>query len=199
MASSATVNSRIGVGSGGVKAALHALFLLVISTLLSAGTARAELLAVDKRGFLSEHVIEMPASSTRVWEALTAEIDRWWDATHSCGGKASAFSLDAKAGGCFCEMLDDGGSIEHMRVVQARPGVSLVMQGGLGPLQFMGVAGSMSFTLSGEGETTELRYRYEVGGFSVQGLDVIAPAIDTVQLGQLRGLQVYLAGISEDE
>ncbi len=101
MASSATVNSRIGVGSGGVRAALHALFLLVISTLLSAGTARAELLAVDKRGFLSEHVIEMPASSTRVWEALTAEIDRWWDATHSHGGKASAFSLDAKAGGCF--------------------------------------------------------------------------------------------------
>ena len=70
------------------------------------------------------------------------------------------------------------------------------MQGGLGPLQFMGVAGSMSFTFSGEGETTELRYRYEVGGFSVQGLDVIAPAVDTVQLGQLRGLQVYLAGIS---
>ena len=67
------------------------------------------------------------------------------------------------------------------------------MHGGLGPLARMGVAGAMSFSLAAHERGTELRYRYEVGGFTVGGLEAIAPAVDAVQLGQLKRLQAYLA------
>ncbi len=156
--------------------------------------ARAELLAVAPHGFVSQHVLVLAAPPDRAWQALTTDIARWWDAEHSFGGKASGFTLDTRAGGCFCETLDDGGSIQHMTVVHARPGTRLVLHGGLGPLARMGVAGSMSFELAPHEQGSELRYRYEVGGFTVDGLEGIAPAVDAVQLGQLQRLQAYIAG-----
>ena len=158
--------------------------------------ARAELLAVAPHGFVSQHVLVLAAPPDRAWQALTTDIAGWWDAEHSFGGKASGFKLDARAGGCFCETLDDGGSIQHMTVVHARPGTRLVLHGGLGPLARMGVAGSMSFELAPHEQGTELRYRYEVGGFTAEGLEGIAPAVDAVQLGQLQRLQAYVAGES---
>ncbi len=48
-------------------------------------------------------------------------------------------------GGCFCELIPDGaGEIEHMRVIYTRPGVTLRLQGGLGPLQEVGVSPAFS-------------------------------------------------------
>ena len=170
----------------------------VVAVLAFAATAqapaRAELLAVAPHGFVSQHVLMLAAPPERAWTALTADIAQWWDATHSFGGEASGFSLAAEAGGCFCESLQDGGVVRHMVVVHARPGKRLVMHGGLGPLQGMGVAGSMTFELSPRAGGSELRYRYEVGGFTAGGLEGIAPAVDAVQLGQLQRLQAYVAG-----
>ena len=54
----------------------------------------------------------------------------------------------------------------------------------------------MSFELAPHEQGTELRYRYEVGGFTADGLEGIAPAVDAVQLGQLQRLQAYVAGES---
>jgi hypothetical protein len=79
--------------------------------------------------------------------AMLGRISEWWNADHSYSGDASNLNLALQAGGCFCEMLpQEGGSIEHMRVVYARPGAALRLQGGLGPLQAEAVTGTLSWT-----------------------------------------------------
>ena len=154
----------------------------------------ADVTAVSDVGFVSEHVIELAADPVAAYVGLTSRIHEWWDAIHSYSGNAENFTLDARAGGCFCEALDNGGSVQHMQVVWANPGKGLRLSGGLGPLQTMGVAGSMSFDLEANdtGGTT-LRYRYEVGGFTTGGLAALASPVDQVQFGQLQRLQRLLA------
>ncbi|MGE0624035.1 MAG: hypothetical protein AB7I04_06035 [Pseudomonadales bacterium] len=163
--------------------------------LLAAAPVAAEVTAVAADGFVSEHTLTLRAETSRAYRALTDEVGAWWDASHSYSGEAANFSLDARAGGCFCEALPDGGSVEHMHVVFAQPGRQLRMQGGLGPLQGMGISGSMTFELApGEDGQTVLRYRYVVSGASISSLAALAEPVDQVQLGQLRRLAAYLAG-----
>lgn len=160
--------------------------------LLVALPAHAEVLSSSKAGFVSAHTLDLQADPTRVYEALTTDVAKWWDASHSYGGKASGFSLDARALGCFCERLADGGEVAHMQVVFARPARQLRMFGGLGPLQGLGVAGSMDFSLVVTETGTRLEYRYSVSGYTPEGLDQWAGAVDQVQLGQLNRLAQYV-------
>ncbi len=164
-------------------------FFLVCLPVSSLGAV----LQSSEHGFISEHKVVLAASPANAYEALTKSVHRWWDAAHSYGKDASTFTLEARAGGCFCEALANGGSVEHMRVVRAIPGSILVMQGALGPLQNVGVTGSMSFTLRPHADGTELIYRYVVGGYSPGGLKEISTPVDRVQLGQLRRLQRFIA------
>lgn len=168
--------------------------LVAVLLLAASGQSMAEVTAAAADGFVSEHTLVLEAAPARAYQVLTDEVAAWWDAAHSYSGEAANFSLDARAGGCFCEVLPDGGSVEHMRVVFAQPGRLLRMQGGLGPLQGMGVAGSMSFELSpDDAGRTVLRYRYAVSGSSVSGLEALAEPVDRVQLGQLTRLAEHLA------
>lgn len=160
---------------------------------LMALSVHAEVVAESAAGFISEHELTLDANAGRAYEALTAEVDRWWNAAHSYSGEAANFSLDARAGGCFCERLQGGGSVEHLRVVFADPGRLLRMSGGLGPLQGMGVSGSMDFAFTAIDEThTRLNYRYSVSGYSPDGLGQLARPVDEVQKGQLLRLVEYL-------
>jgi len=153
----------------------------------------AEVVDSDTSGFTSVHEIAIAATRERVYQALTAEVGRWWDPRHSYSGSAANFSIDARPGGCFCETLPDGGGVEHMRVVFVEPNRILRLAGGLGPLQSMAVSGSMQFTLTaGDKGTTKLSYRYTVGGYYPQGLDTVSAAVDMVQLGQLQRLKRYV-------
>jgi uncharacterized protein YndB with AHSA1/START domain len=172
--------------------------MVVLGALVT--TAAAEVTERSAGGFVSVHELQTSASSEQVYRALTDEVARWWDAEHSWSGEASNFSLAAEAGGCFCERLADGGSVEHMRVVFAQPGRRLVLKGGLGPLQEMSVAGTMTFDLrpGAQGGTT-LHYRYVVGGYAPDGLEQLADAVDQVQLGQLQRLVAYLSGTQVSE
>ena len=43
--------------------------------------------------------------------------------------------MELHAGGCFCERLKDGGSVQLLQVVYAAPGEGLRLRGALGPLQ----------------------------------------------------------------
>ncbi|MEZ5553149.1 MAG: hypothetical protein R3E82_19860 [Pseudomonadales bacterium] len=156
-------------------------------------SAHAEVVAESAAGFVSEHELILDADAARAFHALTAEVDRWWNAAHSYSGKAENFSLDARAGGCFCERLDNGGSVEHMRVVFADPGRLLRLSGGLGPLQGMGATGSMDFAFTPIDAThTRLNYRYAVSGYAPGGLGPLAQPVDDVQKGQLQRLADYL-------
>ncbi len=161
--------------------------------LLWAPFSRAEVVAADTHGFVSEHELVLAAIPLQAYVALTRDIHLWWDASHSFGGHAAGFSLTAEAGGCLCEALPRGGSVEHMRVVNAQTGVSLTLHGGLGPLQTMAVSGSMIFVLEPHPDGSLLRYRYAVGGYAPGGLAPLAEPVDRVQLGQLQRLQRFIA------
>ena len=162
---------------------------LVIS--LSPST-HADVVAKSAAGFVSKHVLTISASPARVFRALTEDVGRWWNPEHSYSGAAANFSLDARAGGCFCERLKNG-SVAHMAVVFIERDSTLRMIGGLGPLQAMAVAGSMTFTLAAaDGGGTRLEYEYAVGGYSPDGLQGLAEPVDRVQLGQLQRLQRFI-------
>ncbi|MEQ8487007.1 MAG: hypothetical protein RIB46_21800 [Pseudomonadales bacterium] len=166
---------------------------LVVCLWLAAG-ASAEVTSSGPGGFVSEHELIVDGTPERVFTALTVEVASWWDATHSYSGDAANFSLTPEPGGCFCERLPGGGGVEHMRVVFAQPGRLLRLEGGLGPLQGMGVSGAMDFALEPAGEDrTRLRYRYAVSGFAPGGLEALAMPVDQVQLGQLQRLAAHLS------
>ena len=170
------------------------LVTVLLALLLSPAIPRAEVTAASENGFVSRHVLTLEATPAETWMALTAQVAHWWDPAHSHSGDATNFSMEARAGGCFCEALPDGGSVMHMQVVFAAPGKLLRLSGGLGPLQGMGVSGAMTFALEAadEGRTT-LRYQYVVAGYAPGGLAELAGPVDAVQLGQLERLAAYLA------
>ncbi len=167
---------------------------LVVLTFIAAvvcGEAHTEVSDISAAGFVSEHEIQLAVSSDAAFRALTKQIRLWWNPVHTYSGNADNLTLDARAGGCFCEKLDGGGSVMHMQVVYAQPGRLLRLRGGLGPLQGLGVSGSMDFALEPVADGTLLKYRYTVSGDTPDGL---AAAVDGVQLEQLLRLQAYLAG-----
>ena len=160
--------------------------------ILSPAWLHAEVSNVSEHGFDSHHRLILAAEPDAAYDALVNDVAMWWDAEHSYTGQAAAFSIDDSAGGCFCEVQGEI-SVEHMRVVNSKPGSYLVMRGGLGPLQGVAVTGSMRFEFRPHEEGTELLYTYRVGGFIPGGLDAWAEPVDLVQLGQLKRLQNYIA------
>ncbi|MCI5106448.1 MAG: hypothetical protein MRY76_07030 [Pseudomonadales bacterium] len=166
---------------------------LLASLLLLSMASRAEVTAVSEAGFVSEHTITLATDPDRAFQALTADIQLWWDASHSYSLEAANFRLEAVAGGCFCETLPDGGEVEHMRVVFVAPGKTLRLSGGLGPLQQIASSGAMTFDLKPNADgSTRLDYRYVVSGYQPGGLQAWAEPVDQVQWGQLLRLQAYL-------
>ena len=91
-------------------------------------------------------------------------------------------------GGCWCESLPDGGFVRHLDVLYAAPGRALRLQGGLGPLQGMGVSGAMTFVLKAEGATTRIVVDYVVSGYAAGGLEKVAVGVDAVLGEQLASL-----------
>jgi hypothetical protein len=141
---------------------------------------------ISSSAFLASFHLELHATPAETWSALT-RIDRWWSAEHTYSGDASNLSLDASAGGCWCERWK-GNSVEHARVLVAMPGSMLRMQGALGPLQAMAVNGVLTFRLSPIAAGTALDVTYRVRGTADAQLDKIADPVDRVLEAQLQRL-----------
>jgi len=160
----------------------------VLAAVALAAPAVAEVRQAEPGGFVLAYKATIAAPPAKVWDALI-EPGRWWNMDHSYSGDGANLTLDARAGGCFCEKVPkDGGSVEHMRVVQARPGSLLRLSGGLGPFQAMAVSGAMSWELKPAGRGTELSMSYAVGGYVPGGAQAIAPMVDQVLADQFRRL-----------
>jgi uncharacterized protein YndB with AHSA1/START domain len=154
----------------------------------------ANITASSPDGFVSEHVLDVRGTPAEVYAALTDDVSRWWDAAHSYTGDAHNFSMDARAGGCFCEDFPNGVSVQHMRVLYADPGRYLRMEGGLGPLQPIPLTGVMDFELMATEQGSRLTFRYSVHGPASAGIEGMAAPVDAVLLGQLKRLQAYVEG-----
>src|SRR5271169_5896959 len=125
----------------------------LILVLPFAGPAAAEVRSVTPNGFEVITIATIAAPADRVYAAL-GEVGRWWSPAHTFSRDAANLSMELRAGGCFCERLKDGGSVQHLQVVYAAPGQGLRLRGALGPLQTEGVEGTLGWTLKpGEGGT----------------------------------------------
>jgi len=169
---------------------------LVLAVLLASPLA-AEVVESDAGGFVSRHEHTLSATAADAYAALV-EVERWWDASHSYSLKAENFSLEARAGGCFCERLEDGGAVEHMRVVFVQPQRMIRMRGGLGPLQSHAVTGSLTWSIAPADEGSTLTVEYNVGGWVTGGLAAWAGPVDGVIGGQAARLARYVESGSPD-
>jgi uncharacterized protein YndB with AHSA1/START domain len=142
-----------------------------------------------QNGFTVGESAEIAAAPDRVYAALVAPA-RWWSSEHTYSHNAANLSLDARAGGGWCEALPDGGSVQHLVVVNAIPGKRL--RGALGPLQSIAADGAITISLHAIGNNTQLTLTYAVGGYSQQGFNGIAKAVDSVLAGQTARLKQFV-------
>jgi uncharacterized protein YndB with AHSA1/START domain len=164
-------------------------WLLPLAATILAAPAGSEGTGRNDSGFAAAGTVAFSAAPGRVWAALVKPAG-WWNPEHSWSGNAGNLTLEPRAGGCFCEALAHGGSVEHMRVIYADPGHRLRMAGALGPLQSEGLAATLTVTLEPAANGTRLAWSYKVGGYIDLPLAQIAAAVDgvlTEQFARLRG------------
>jgi len=145
---------------------------------------------VGPNGFMLKIDTHIGASPDRVYAALI-EPARWWSPDHTFSGSANSLRLEPKAGGCWCEVLPNGGSVQHLTVVYVDPDKALRLRGALGPFQGMGVDGALTWMLKPVGDGTDLSTTYALGGYSKDGFAALSQAADgvlTSQLAQLKKL-----------
>jgi uncharacterized protein YndB with AHSA1/START domain len=152
----------------------------------------AEVVDSSPGGFATKSVVLIAAPPDRVYAALVQEVGRWWDSAHTYSGDSRNLSIDPRPGGCFCERLGEQGAIMHLSVVYVAPRQVLRLVGGLGPLQESGVAGSLTWSLAGKGDATEVTLAYVVGGFRPGGLQTLASLVDTVLNSQIQRLKNFV-------
>ena len=148
--------------------------------------AFGELIEADDGGFVSAHTVEIAATPEQVLDALVEDVGKWWDPAHTYSGDAANLSFGL--GRWLLEEFPDG-QVFHMTVEYYREGKTLRLSGGLGPLQPLGVAGSMTFDFEATDAGAKLTYRYVVNG---RRLEALAEPVDRVMLGQLLRLKKYV-------
>ena len=104
-------------------------------------------------------------------------------------------SMDLKQK-CMLEKLPDGGFVRHMEIVYCQPGRVFRMNGGLGPLQSMGVAGSLTVSFKEVEGKTKVTLVYLVSGSSLLKLDQIAAPVNQVLTGQMRRFEKHAASLT---
>jgi len=158
--------------------------------------ARAETSGVSPSGFTSSYRAEITATAAQAWAAMV-QLPRWWNPSHTYSGNAANLSLDAQAGGCWCERWRDAAgashSVQHAQVVLAQEGRVLRLNGAFGPLQDLAVVGVLTL-VTGPGTGAEagkqfLRMTYRVAGGADAGLDKLAGPVDGVIGEQFKGLK----------
>jgi uncharacterized protein YndB with AHSA1/START domain len=161
---------RVRLGTG--------LIVTAILAVTALAGPRAEVVSKAPNGFTVKQVARIEAPPQKVYDAAMA-IARWWSPAHTYSGSAANLSIDPKPGGCWCETLP-GGGVKHMELVFLSPGKQVRFTGGLGPLQSMAAAGSMSWTFAAADTATTFTLTYTAGGYTAAGFEAIAPVVDEV-------------------
>ena len=163
---------------------------LIAGVLILAGRAQADVVDAGAGGFVLRETATIVAPPDKVWATLIAP-SQWWSPEHSYSHDAANYSLDPHAGGCWCEALPSGGSVEHLHVVFVVPGKALRLKGALGPFQAMG-EGVMTFTLTAKQGATALDVNYTIFGYVKGGMTALAPIADSVIAEQVARLKAKI-------
>jgi uncharacterized protein YndB with AHSA1/START domain len=158
-----------------------------VALLLIVGAAKAAVVESTPQGFAVEETAHIGASPAKLYAALT-HPENWWNSEHSFSQDAKNLSLDPKAGGCLCETLPGGGSVQHLTVTSVMPERMIRLRGAMGPFQSQGVDGALTFALKAGGDGTDLVLDNNVGGFIKGGMGKWPEAAD----GMLADLVVHL-------
>ena len=176
-----------------MRARLVAMTVALGAATTLSGPAAARVVDSAPGGFTVENSVVVPVARAEAWRGLF-RIGAWWPADHTWWGDAAKLSLDARAGGCFCER-DGAREAWHMAVSFVDPETTLRMTGGLGPLQGMGLHGALEFRFEDAGpDRTKITLWYRAGGYTPDDMAKFAPVVDRVQAQQLGGLATHLGG-----
>jgi len=162
-----------------------AVFLLLLGA-----PAGAVVVGADSHGFELRHTIDLPVPPAQALAAF-GQVGSWWSKDHTYSGNAARLSLQLRPGGCWCEQLDGGGGVEHMRVAYYQPGKLVVLTGGLGPLLFEGTSGVMDVRATKTMTGSQLVINYRVGGFARGNGTEMALAVDQVLRDQTERLRAF--------
>ncbi len=171
--------------------------MMALALAVTASSASAKVIDQSEIGFTVAHTAQVAATPADVWKMLRSP-DKWWSQDHSWSGDAANFWLDSQAGGCFCEKLSDAGagmgSVQHARILFAKPNELMRLSGAFGPLQGEAVTGTLTIQIRETPTGAALRFDYVVGGYMRFKTADIAPAVDKVIGEQLAGLARALGG-----
>ncbi|MCK9219601.1 MAG: hypothetical protein M0P47_06085 [Bacteroidales bacterium] len=168
------------------------LFLSFFFLFLCFGS-RAAIIDSSFYGFTIRHQIVVNTPPDTLFKALV-NIGKWWNPEHTFSGSSANLSIQPRANGCFCERLENGGSVKHMTVIYYDPPKTLRLQGAIGPLQSMAVNAIMTFLLMPDGATTRIFVTYTVNGYSPEGLNKLATVVDALVGEQIERLKSYSEG-----
>jgi uncharacterized protein YndB with AHSA1/START domain len=164
----------------------------ILALLMLSGAPAQSAREISANGFLVNLNVSINAPAAKVYDALVGQIGSWWNPEHTYSHDAKNLSIDPRPEGCFCEKLPNGGGIEHLRVVYVAPPQIIRFSGALGPLQASGIAGSMTWKLTGAADGTSLDLSYSVGGFITGGFEKTAPAVEGMLREQLDRLKLFV-------
>lgn len=169
-----------------------AAILACLIPLLAPLCASAEVVDSASNGFTVKVAFTVKAPAADVYRKLVHDVGEWWNPEHTFSGSAHNLSIDDKPMGCFCEKFPSGGGVRHLEVVYAAPGTSLVMTGGLGPMQSIAATGSMRIQLTPSEGTTKFEMVYSVAGYLPAGMQTWAKPADGMLTEQFTRLRNYI-------
>lgn len=162
---------------------MRAFPLIVLS--ITAAPASAEVVSASPNGFHVRQTAPMVVPPPAAFTAF-GRVGSWWSGEHTYSGKSANLSMALTLGGCFCERLDGGGGIEHLRVSYIDPGKRVVLTGSLGPLLYEATAGVMDVQFERIAGGTKVTMDYRVAGFANGGAEKMAPLVDSVLAEQFK-------------
>ena len=164
----------------------------LIALLMLSSPATAEVLSAGDHGFEVQHSVNLVVPQPDAYVAF-GQVGKWWSSEHTYSGDASRMSLQLRAGGCFCEPLDAGGGIEHMRVTFIQPGERILLTGSLGPLLYEATSGVMDVKFERIAGGSKITMNYRAAGFAKGGAAAMAPLVDQVLGEQMKRFRTYAA------
>lgn len=173
-------------------------FCFVVFVALFSGNAVAEVNFVSANSFSITNTSTSRTNVEQVYSHFIQRVDKWWPKDHTWW--KGTLSIEEFAGGCFCERKDNA-SAQHMQVSFIEPGKKVVMTGGLGPLQEMGIYGALAwqFVSLENNQGTRVTLTYTASGSihfngkiaSMEDAKQLVSAVDQVQAQQLNALTAF--------
>ena len=161
---------------------------LIAAALCFATPGLAEVVQpTNDTNFTLETVRTTRATPDQAWQRLNTP-GRWWSSEHSWSGDAANMRITARdAGGCWCESLPAGGSVEHGHILAWEAARRRILfRAELGPLQDMAVTGKLEWQVEAQADgQARIRFRYRVAGAALATIPGLAGMVDGVLTQQL--------------